>query len=232
VSLTAALKRIVVVAALSGLISGIVMTAAQWVRVVPLILEAETYEVAGDTAGAASEHVGHADHVGMAAWSPAAGWQRTASTFLANLLAAVGFALLLTAGLYLSGHTGWRQGLWWGLAGFLTFTLAPALGLPPEPPGIEAAPLAARQAWWLGTVVATGGGLALMVLLRRPWSIALGAASIALPHLIGAPRPELAGGVAPEQLAGDFAVAVVVTGLVFWLVLGATTGALYRRLSA
>jgi len=229
VPLTAALKRIVVVAALSGLISGIVMTAAQWVRVVPLILEAETYEVAGDAAGAASEHAGHD---GMAAWSLADGWQRTVSSFLANLLAAVGFALLLTAGLYLSGHAGWRQGLWWGLAGFLTFTLAPALGLPPEPPGLEAAPLAARQAWWLGTVVATGGGLALIVLLRRPWSIALGAALTALPHLIGAPRPELGGGVAPEYLAGEFAVAVVVTGLVFWLVLGATTGALYRRLSA
>src|SRR3546814_13405119 len=42
-------------------------------------------------------------------------------------------------------QTGWRQGLLCGLVGFAVFTLAPGLGLRPEIPGTEAAPLADRD---------------------------------------------------------------------------------------
>ena len=64
----------------------------------------------------------------------------------------------------------------WGLAGFAAFTLAPNLGLPPELPAMPAADLLARQAWWIGTVVATAAGLALIVFGRSPWFAVLGIA--------------------------------------------------------
>ncbi len=114
---------------------------------------------------------------------------------LADILTGVGFALLLGAGLTLrGGEVGWRQGLLWGLAGFATFTIAPSLGLPPQLPGSEAAPLFDRQLWWLGTAVATGGALALIAFTTRArWTI-LGAVLIVLPHLYGAPEP-------PDQIA-------------------------------
>ena len=70
----------------------------------------------------------------------------------------IGFALLLVSAYAFSGASvDWRRGLYWGLAAFATFTLAPGLGLPPEVPGTSAAPLLDRQIWWVATAVATGG---------------------------------------------------------------------------
>lgn len=241
-------RRIVFVAALAGLIAGVFVTAAQAVRVIPLILEAETYEAsvpASDHAhGAVHDHdhgAAHGDaqgaaagthHHGEDAWAPEDGVERMAYTLLTNVLASIGFGLLLAAAFALRGGADWRSGLYWGLAGFATFTLAPALGLPPEIPGAEAAPLLDRQLWWVGAVLATGGGLALLFLVRRPVWMAAGAALLVLPHLIGAPQPEAHGGLAPESLARDFVVAALVTSFLFWLVLGSLTGFFYKRLAA
>ena len=65
-----------------------------------------------------------------------------AFTVAANIVTAVGFALLLVAASeFAGGIAGWRSGLLWGLAGFAVFTLAPGLGLPPELPAMPAAEL-------------------------------------------------------------------------------------------
>jgi cobalt transporter subunit CbtA len=165
-------------------------------------------------------------------WAPADGVERGAYTLVTNILMAVGIALLLAAGFALTGQGGWRTGLYWGLAGYAAFILAPALGLPPEVPGAEAAPLADRQLWWLGTVAATAGGLALLFLTRSWQWIVAGAGLIVLPHLIGAPQPEHHGGLAPDSLAREFVVAVLVTGFLFWLALGALSGFFYKRFAA
>jgi cobalt transporter subunit CbtA len=75
----------------------------------------------------------------------------------------IGFALLLVVVSELAGGiANWRQGAFWGLAGFAVFTLAPGLGLPPELPAMPAADLVSRQVWWIGTVLATAAGLALI----------------------------------------------------------------------
>ena len=220
-------RRILFAAALAGLIGGVFATATQTVRVIPIILEAETYETTApaghDLAGAVVE---------PEAWAPGAGVERTAFTLVTNVLSGVGFALLLAAGFALAGGADWRRGLYWGAAGFVAFTLAPAIGLPPEIPGAEAAPLADRQLWWLGTVVATGGGLALIFLSRRAAWAALGAGLIVLPHLVGAPQPAAHGGLAPDSLARDFVVAALVASFLFWLVLGASAGFFYKRFAA
>jgi len=112
----------------------------------------------------------------------------------------------------------------WGLAGFAVFTVAPGLGLPPELPGVPAAPLLPRQIWWIVTALATAAGLGLIVFRRSvPASIA-GLALIVLPQLVGAPELEHVETNVPGSLTHQFVVAVTLTSLVFWSTLGSLTG--------
>lgn len=218
-------RGLVCAALCAGLIAGIVAAAAHQIATVPLILKAETYE----HAGAPGAH----DH-GPAGWEPENGIERTLFTLAADLLTAIGFALLLAAGFALhGGGIGWREGLFWGLAGFVVFALAPGLGLPPEIPGTAAAPLAARQLWWLATTLATGAGLALLAFTRSAPYAAAAVLLIVLPHLYGAPQPAVpAADAAPAALAHRFIVAATVASLVFWTTLGAATGYFYHRFAA
>jgi cobalt transporter subunit CbtA len=215
-----AFRRLVFAALCAGLLSGVFAAAAHQIGTVPLILQAETFE---KPAAAGHEH--------STAWEPQNGVERTTYTLLADILTAIGFALLLGAGLTLhGGEVGWRQGLVWGLAGFATFTIAPSLGLPLQLPGSETAPLLERQLWWLGTVVATGCGLALIAFTARArWSI-LAALLIVLPHLYGAPEPDGYIAAAPAALVHHFIIAATVANFLFWLILGASTGYFYERL--
>ncbi|HBP3631148.1 TPA: cobalt transporter, partial [Pseudomonas aeruginosa] len=151
------------------------------------------------------------------------------STTGGNLVVAVGFALML-AGLFTLRAPGqtW-QGLLWGLAGYAVFCLAPSLGLPPELPGTAAADLVQRQYWWIATAAATAVGLALLV-FGGNWPLKLvGAVLLALPHLFGAPQPEVHASLAPEALAQRFVVASLVSNALFWAALGLAAAWLFRR---
>jgi cobalt transporter subunit CbtA len=255
-------RSIVFSAVVSGLVTGAAVTAVQHFGTVPLILKAETYEreapepgirpatdpgeahTVGDPAvgdHAVHDHGVHEDGVhqddahqhDVTAWKPAEGLQRHSLTAVANILTAIGFSLLL-AGIYaLRGRTvNWHEGLLWGLSGFVVFTVAPGLGLPPEPPGVPAASLELRQVWWIATAAATATGLALIFLQRSAWAAVLGFCLIVAPHLFGA--PELADGhtEVPEALSHRFMVAVTITSLLFWALLGSLTGMAYGRFSA
>lgn len=169
-------------------------------------------------------------------WAPADGLERALYTVAANTLAGIGFGMLLAGCLALRDRqVDWRRGLLWGGAGFLTFTVSPFFGLPPELPGMPAADIVARQTWWLGTVLATAAGLALIAFeikaVPRFASVALGILFLLLPHLVGAPQlpeAELASRV-PPYLSSEFAVASLGSGAVLWLVLGAASGWLYDK---
>jgi len=232
-------RSIVFSAVVSGAIVGAVVTAAQQFGTVPLILKGEVYEKAADEAAAPSAAPApaaheHGDHEhNEAAWEPKEGFERNAFTAGANILTAIGFALLL-GGIFAlrGGNATWREGLLWGLSGFLVFTVAPGLGLPPELPGVPAAPLGLRQVWWLATAAATAVGLGLLFLRRSPAAAVLGLGLIALPHLIGAPHLEHAHTDVPATLSHQFVVAVTLTSLLFWALLGSLTGIVYRRFSA
>jgi cobalt transporter subunit CbtA len=224
-------RRLVWVALCAGLLSGLFATAAHQIGTVPVILKAEVYEKAEQVPARVHEHAHSATHEHTIAWEPDNGVERTAYTLLADILAGVGFALLLAAGLTLRGGTAsWRNGLFWGLAGFAAVTIAPGLGLPPELPGTEVAPLFARQLWWLATAVATGSGLALLAFTERaPWVVPA-AILIVLPHLYGAPQlTEHPAPVTPEALSHQFVVAATVISFLFWLILGVSTGYFYSR---
>jgi cobalt transporter subunit CbtA len=218
------LRPLVFAALCAGLLSGIFATAAHQLGTVPIILEAEAYEKP-------APHMTLGAHQHASSWEPENGAERTAYTLVADILTGIGFALLLAAGLTLRGGVvTWRDGLFWGLAGFAAFTLAPSLGLPPQLPGTEAAPLFQRQLWWSATAVATCGGLALLAFTRRsPWAF-LAAVLIVLPHLYGAPQAADPMAAAPTPLAHRFVVAATVVNFLFWSILGASTGYFLGRL--
>jgi cobalt transporter subunit CbtA len=240
-------RNVVFVAALAGLVAGMVLTALQIFSTVPLILQAEVYEKAGEAQSGKAQAAAPAtqDMSTMATapdaaanghdhdeqvWEPADGLERYSFTALANLVTGIGFALILVVGSeFAGGIAGWRQGLLWGLAGFAVFTLAPGLGLPPELPAMPAADLTGRQIWWWSTVVATAVGLSLIAFCRSALFAALGVALIVAPHIVGAPQPVSYETSIPEGLHHQFVVAVTVTNLVFWAVLGAAAGALRSR---
>lgn len=221
-------KRIVQTAGFSGLLAALLLTLLQSFWVAPLILKAETFE----NAAPAHEHAeaataGHTHD--EEAWEPEDGWQRILSTTGGNLVVAVGFAFML-AGLYTlraPGRT--AQGALWGLAGYAVFVLAPTLGLPPELPGTAAADLAQRQTWWIGTAVATAVGLGLIAFNRHWVFKALGVALLVIPHVIGAPQPEVHEMLAPEALEAEFKIASLLTNALFWIALGLLSAWLFRR---
>ena len=218
--------RILAVGLLAGILAGALASAAQMVQVVPLILEAEVFEVADHPEVAVDE----------ATWSPEDGVERTTYTVLTNLLVGAGFGLLLV-GAFVLVEMGGRSidafsGLLWGLAGFLVFAFVPSIGMPPDLPGPAAAELSERQLWWIGTAGATALGVGLIVFGRPPWVKALALPIIALPHLIGAPQPSEHGGSAPGELAHEFVIASLATTGLFWVALGTTSGWLYQRIVA
>ena len=225
------IKRIAQTAGFTGLLAALLLTLLQSFWVAPLILQAETFEKAPATTEVVHEHAaGAAAHTHDAeAWEPEDGWQRVLSTTGGNLVVAVGFALML-AGLYtLRAPTRTAQGLLWGLAGYATFVLAPTLGLPPELPGTAAADLALRQTWWIGTAASTAASIALIVFGRNWLLKVLGAAILAVPHVIGAPQPEVHSMLAPEALEAQFKIASQLTNVAFWLALGLISAWLFRR---
>jgi cobalt transporter subunit CbtA len=229
-------RNIVLLAAIVGAIAGIGMTVAQQVTTVPLILKAEVFEQAGEAkAPPAHTHESEAtatqEHEHGEGWAPQDGFERTAFTLAANVLTGIGFALLLIAVSELAGGIlNWRQGVFWGLAAFAVFTLAPGLGLPPELPAMPAAELGARQVWWVATAFSTAGGIALLVYGQSALAAIAGVALLVAPHFIGAPQPLSHDSPIPETLHHSFVVAVVLTTLVFFVLLGGLTGYFRRRL--
>jgi cobalt transporter subunit CbtA len=226
-------RNIVVVAALAGAIAGLGMTVAQQLSTVPLILKAEVYEQGpeapahdhGDQAAATHSHGEAEAGAEEEGWAPADGLERTFFSVAANIVTGIGFALLLVAASELfGGIRDWRQGVFWGLAGFAVFTLAPGLGLPPELPAMPAAELGPRQLWWVATVICTALALGLLFYQRSLVAVAAAIALLVAPHLIGAPQPASYESPIPEGLHHSFVVAVVLTTLLFWVLLGGLAG--------
>jgi cobalt transporter subunit CbtA len=251
-------RNVVFIAAIAGLVAGVVLACMQAYATVPLILKAEVYEKAGgghhhdhtatpaansnamttapagngmsSATPAPAEAVAPAEDEG---WAPADGFERFAFNVVANIVTGIGFALILVAVSEFAGGIGnWRQGVFWGLAGFAVFTLAPGLGLPPELPAMPAAELLPRQIWWTATVAATAIGLGLIAFRKSLPLTILAVVLIVTPHVVGPPQPDSFETAIPEGLHHQFVVAVTLTDLVFWLVLGAVVGVVRGRFTS
>ena len=258
------ISKAVTTVLLAGFVAGILFTGAQMLKVTPLILQAEKYEVGAEVvphtheqSGITHEHelkgvaldvhaaltaahgneVAAHDHAGvvhdhaLGNWAPSDGVERTFYTGISNIVTGIAFSLMLVAVYLLRGKpVNMNSGLLWGAAGFLIFSGSPALGLPPELPGMTAAALDARQTWWIGTVIATAIGIGLFTETKTILSKVAAVLLLAAPHLIGAPHPLLFESNVPAELSAQFAIASLFTSAFFWMVLGASTGYFYQKL--
>lgn len=237
-------RRLFLCALFVGVLTGLFDSAVQRWQVVPLIFAAEVFEDPNGPVVQSHEH----EHAGSAAhsheaqtWEPQRGFERTAFTVLANVLNAIGLALLLLplmallnrqrGGQWLTLQKGYgvavRYGLLWGTAAWVCLFALPALGLPPELPSMQAAPLQARQLWWALTVACGAGGLAALCLVRAKWRV-LGLVLLVVPFVIGAPQHSssafagMSADVAAQMqvLAARFVVATSVASALQHLLLG------------
>ena len=242
-------SRIVYSAILVGIATGLLLSCMQVFSLNPIIFAAETFEVEVPVAAeGADQHSGHSHdhsaadgHHDADEWAPADGFERTAYTFLANILASTGFAAVLLAlmsvfWLARDRNISWTQGVMWGAAGYLAVFVAPAIGLPPEIPGEVAAPLEHRQLWWMLTAACVSTGLCIFAF--APVKVrALGVLFLAIPYLVGAPHvhgpmfqhPDPSAIAALTDLHQKFVVVSGINSLVFWVLLGLACRLAFNR---
>ncbi len=209
----------------AGFITGVAAAILQLWQVQPILLHAELYE-GGELAHTPSGVAAHPELPGI-------NILRDGLSVFFTTLIYVGYGLILTAVVALLADRGRvfsiGQGVLMGLAGYAAVQLAPAMGLPPEVPGAGAASVEARQIWWVGCAIATALGLGLMGFGKGMMYAVVGAVLIALPHIIGAPEPEMFTGPTPPEVAAQFASRALGVGMAAWALLGALVVYFWNR---
>jgi cobalt transporter subunit CbtA len=242
--------RYLLAALAAGLLAGVLMTPVQMTRIVPIILHAEEFEGGGnhhEMAGMGHKIAENVAPVGeTAVVTPAVEAHDHAATeasdekplllgrfwntIFANLVSGAGFGLLLGGVVLLSGMTiNFRNGVIWGVAGWMAFQFLPGLGLPPELPGFPEVDLHARQVWWVATVGMAIAGMLLLFSRMEMLARIAGIALLVAPHIYGAPQPVDISAPVPAYLAAEFVMAALSTTLFFWLVLGLAMGWFMER---
>jgi cobalt transporter subunit CbtA len=217
------IKRVLLAAILTGLAAGFVMAVIQHVRLAPMIEFAETFEHAshGHEAAITNDQTVAAHSHGDETWTPTNGLERTFYSSVTIILAAIGFALGMTGVSFLTGTPITRSnGLIWGLCGFLAVSFAPALGLPPELPGMQGASFSARQLWWIGCILSTGFGLWIISTRVSVQHQIIAIVALLLPHLGLAPKAPAQQSPVPASLAAEFVTASLGANLVMWALIG------------
>mgnify|MGYP000157644938 FL=1 len=248
------IRQIFLTALLTGVLAGFVLTSLQSVKVIPLILAAEEFE-GGEIATYGSHDSSHqetkADHHNGEivtahgheneaeatnghshddeAWGPADGYERLFFTFVANVFLATGWSFLLCAVYMNVKDINVVKGITAGIVGYLTFFALPSIGLSPELPGTLAAALEHRQAWWIATVLCSAIGFTVLFFSRNRAYQLLAFALVLLPHIIGAPVPDVHGGTAPEVMFNSYVNATFITNGIFWVILGAISVTLFKK---
>jgi len=238
-------QRLIWSALLVAVLVGSGQCALQQWQAVPIIVAAEVFEgqkVEPVETVAVHEHA-HGHSHDEPDWAPADGLERTAWTWVANVLHAFSLALLVLAAM---GLWVWRQGvspaplrlaMVIAAVGWISLHLWPSLGLPAEVPGMDAAPLGSRQGWWVLAAVCSGLACASLALLRTPWRWPAAAALLALPFVWGAPHlagDPLAGFGAQAQaslrhLNEQFRWVTAWMSLALWTSLGLACGLVFAR---
>ena len=237
-------SRIVYSSILLGIVGGLLLTSLQIASLNPIIFAAESYELdAAETVVDSGDdgHSGHSHEHDDEAWVPADGLERTAYTLFVNIFASTGFAAMLLALMCLFWRTrnrniSWSQGSLWGLAGFSALFLAPAIGLPPEIPGMTTAAVEHRQVWWALCAVSVAIGLGIFafapIRIKAP-----GLLFLIIPYIVGAPQvdgplfrhPDPFAVQALVELHRQFVVFSAISNLIFWLVLGLACRLAFNR---
>ncbi|MGI9404103.1 MAG: CbtA family protein [Hyphomicrobium sp.] len=250
------ITRVLAVGLLAGLFAGLTVATLQSFTTTPIILAAEVFENAHKatpeeaafgpstnnlfTVSAPHLILVHGDaHDGGGStqsneeeWAPQDGMERTVFTSIATIATAVGFALIILAGMLFSNDAiNERHAMIWAAAGFVAAGLAPAVGLSPELPGMAAANLAGRQEWWLATVLCTAAALWLFLRSDNNWLRLLAVPILLAPHIWGAPHlAEPLKSAVPAELAAQFAATSLAVQATLWILTGFFVGFLWHKL--
>jgi cobalt transporter subunit CbtA len=222
-------KNLFVSAICAGIAAGLLASAIQFTFVIPVLLEGELYETG------ARVHFGTDGSPQSDRGTPplAGDWLRHSMTVAFNIVTYTGYGLLLAAMISFASLKGItttaKQGLIWGLCGYIAVQLAPAISLPPELPGTIAAEVGQRQLWWISTILASAAGLGLIAFGHSYLPLA-GVVLITFPHLLGAPHLDTFFGVAPPELAAEFATLSLGAAAAGWVLLGYAVAAILQHL--
>jgi cobalt transporter subunit CbtA len=229
------LTRILFIGLAAGAIAGAAAATVQATLMQPQIVQAEALE-ASQTMHRPAMHHGddpRGDHTHHENEEPSDDpLKRHLGTAIAIVCTAIGYGLMLSSVIALSQRRGWRFGLLLGMVGFVSMQLAPALGAPPQPPGLPSYDVHVRQLWWLLAAGCTAAACLLgihAVQVRLPAWFAPCAGLALLPYVV---RPLFSAmGPLPEagQLTSAFALSSFATAAVLWLSLGTVVGALHSR---
>ena len=229
-------KRLFPAVLIAGLAGGIVVSILQAMLLAPLMDFAEFLEM-----GARAEDYVAPKGIFTIAFS---NLEMAINTFAFDTLSALAFALIMAAGILFQGRNiSFKIGLVWGLFGWFAFSLAPALGQPPAPPGSAYIDLEARQLWWWLCVASTSMGIVLLVFIgdwagecgiqagirNGWWPKVAGAVLVLLPHIIGAPESPQQGLNIPPNLSRDFALYSLISTFAFWQTIGGVLGFMLGR---
>lgn len=206
-------RNIVLSASAVAIVAGLFLSLYQEYLITPIILDSEVYEVTESLSGQV--------------WSPEGGVERLAYSLISNVLVCFAYALVLLSAMAFQSSLKVAQGFFWGGSAYICIFVAPALGLPPEIPGMEAAYLEGRQAWWLLTVLLTAAGLWLIAFSGMTFK-GMGAVLLVIPHVMGAPQAELHGFANTDQQAvkalttlwHHFIVQTSLANGLLWLIIG------------
>ncbi len=216
------LHRTLYPAFVAGAAAGVLLFILQRWTTGPVIHQAESYEQVGVPAH-------QPDHAGEPSDDPLV---RAAYTITGDVLLGIGFGMLLAAIYALGGKAGSLPGIVWGMAGFATFHLGPALIVPPSIPALELAPLGIRQVGWLLAAFCTALGLALLTFGQRAAKFS-GLLVLALPYVLSRWFFAVSGGttVSPPlaALQRHFVMYVLGDFLLFWIALGTLSGYLFEQ---
>jgi cobalt transporter subunit CbtA len=217
--------RVLLAAILAGFAAGLVMTAIQFGRLTPLILQAETFE------HVAHGHSGEAHSHGDEAWTPADGFERMAYTAGASILTAIGFAMALAGLAMVSGRQITKTNGWiWGVCGFLVVCLAPASILPPLLPGMADQAFSTRMFGWAGCIILTGMGVWILTSSNRLGHQMGAWGAIGLAQVTGWSQLKISNDVnLPASLSAHFVTSSLAANFAMWLIIGWLLGHLFDR---
>ena len=223
-------KNIFVSAVVCGAIAGVLATVMQMLLVTPLLMEAELFETGESmhfiTDGSPESPIKHVD-----IWEDP---YRHLMTLCFNLVTFTGFGFILVAAMAFFQKRGFTlskaEGIVAGVSGFIVFQLAPSVGLPPELPGTIGVTVGLKQTWWIITILSTTVGILLLFLDKHKVVSGAGIIFITIPHLIGHPKLETYFGVAPPELAAEFASRALAVSLIAWIILGVISSQFWKYL--
>ncbi|MBI5043617.1 MAG: CbtA family protein [Nitrospirae bacterium] len=210
---------------IAGLIAGIILGLLTLTIITPLILKAERFENSVTVIkeeGASHEH-------GEGGEMPF--YKRLLLTMIGTTTLGVSYGIVLSIVYLYLRNKGIKKGLILGFFGFLFINLLPGLGLPPNPPGVEAiAEVENRQLWWLLLISAEIMGIGIFWFIHRtlrnsykavaaPAAALISLAVISIPFILGSPSG-IKYSLVPDDIITIFRIVSFAVAFVFWLSLG------------